>query len=223
MPDQNGQNQNVGKVVEIKGVVIDAVFTERLPEINTALRIELPEREGQPAIELVAEVQQHLGDDRVRAVAMDATDGIPRGVDVIDTGAPDHRPRRQGDAGAPLQRARRADRRGRGDRGRRGALADPPRSAVVRRAEADDGDLRDRHQGDRPGRAVRARRQGRPVRRRRPRQDRPHPGADPQRRARARGQLGVRGRRRADARGQRPLARDDRVGCARTPRSSSAR
>jgi len=88
MPDQNGQNQNVGKVVEIKGVVIDAVFTERLPEINTALRIELPERDGQPAIELVAEVQQHLGDDRVRAVAMDATDGIPRGVDVIDTGAP---------------------------------------------------------------------------------------------------------------------------------------
>ncbi|MET0861663.1 MAG: F0F1 ATP synthase subunit beta, partial [Microbacterium sp.] len=85
MPDQNGQNQNVGKVVEIKGVVIDAVFTERLPEINTALRIELPERDGQPAIELVAEVQQHLGDDRVRAVAMDATDGIPRGVDVIDT------------------------------------------------------------------------------------------------------------------------------------------
>jgi F-type H+/Na+-transporting ATPase subunit beta len=89
MPDQNnGQNQNVGKVIEIKGVVIDAVFAERLPEIYTALRIELPERDGQPAIELIAEVQQHLGDDRVRAVAMDATDGIPRGVDVIDTGAP---------------------------------------------------------------------------------------------------------------------------------------
>jgi F-type H+-transporting ATPase subunit beta len=89
MPDQNnGQKQNVGKVVEIKGVVIDAVFADQLPEINTALRIELPERNGQPAIELIAEVQQHLGDDRVRAVAMDATDGIPRGVDVIDTGAP---------------------------------------------------------------------------------------------------------------------------------------
>jgi F-type H+-transporting ATPase subunit beta len=88
MPDQNnGQKQNVGKVVEIKGVVIDAVFTD-LPEINTALRIELPERDGRPAIDLIAEVQQHLGDDRVRAVAMDATDGIPRGVDVIDTGAP---------------------------------------------------------------------------------------------------------------------------------------
>jgi F-type H+/Na+-transporting ATPase subunit beta len=87
MPDQNN-GQNVGKVVEIKGVVIDAVFAERLPEINTALRIQVPENDGQPAIDLIAEVQQHLGDDRVRAVAMDATDGIPRGVDVIDTGAP---------------------------------------------------------------------------------------------------------------------------------------
>ena len=37
---------------------------------------------------LIAEVQQHLGDDRVRAVAMDATDGIARGTDVVDTGAP---------------------------------------------------------------------------------------------------------------------------------------
>jgi F-type H+-transporting ATPase subunit beta len=89
MPDQNsGQKQNVGRVIEIKGVVIDAVFTDELPEIYTALRIELPERDGQAAINLIAEVQQHLGDDRVRAVAMDATDGIPRGVDVIDTGAP---------------------------------------------------------------------------------------------------------------------------------------
>jgi F-type H+-transporting ATPase subunit beta len=80
--------QNVGKVLEIQGVVVDAVFTDLLPEINTALRIVVPEREGRPAIELVAEVQQHLGDDRVRAVAMDSTDGVPRGVDVIDTGGP---------------------------------------------------------------------------------------------------------------------------------------
>jgi F-type H+/Na+-transporting ATPase subunit beta len=89
MPDQKeGQSQNVGKIVEIKGVVIDAVFADRLPEIYTALRIELPEQDGRPAVDLIAEVQQHLGDDRIRAVAMDATDGIPRGVDVIDTGAP---------------------------------------------------------------------------------------------------------------------------------------
>jgi F-type H+/Na+-transporting ATPase subunit beta len=83
MPDQNN-GQNVGKVIEIRGVVIDAVFTDNLPEIYTALRIALPDGKG----DLIAEVQQHLGDDRVRAVAMDATDGIPRGVDVVDTGAP---------------------------------------------------------------------------------------------------------------------------------------
>jgi F-type H+/Na+-transporting ATPase subunit beta len=83
MPE-NGQNRNVGKVIEIKGVVIDAVFADELPEIYSALRIE----RGGDEPDLIAEVQQHLGDDRVRAVAMDATDGIPRGVDVIDTRAP---------------------------------------------------------------------------------------------------------------------------------------
>src|SRR5438034_2403575 len=80
--------RNVGKVLEIKGVVVDAVFPGNLPEINTALRITVPERDGRPAIDVIAEVQQHLGDDRVRAVAMDSTDGIPRGVDVVDTGGP---------------------------------------------------------------------------------------------------------------------------------------
>jgi F-type H+-transporting ATPase subunit beta len=80
--------QNVGKLLEIKGVVVDALFTERLPEINTALEIDIPATDGQAARRLVAEVQQHLGDDRVRAVAMDSTDGLPRGIDVVDTGAP---------------------------------------------------------------------------------------------------------------------------------------
>jgi len=79
--------QNVGKVIEIRGVVIDVAFTDKLPEINTALEIAMPSEDGSDRV-LVAEVQQHLGDDRVRAVAMDSTDGIPRGVDVIDTGAP---------------------------------------------------------------------------------------------------------------------------------------
>jgi F-type H+-transporting ATPase subunit beta len=84
----NGARNNVGKLVEIKGVVIDAVFTGSLPEINTALRIDIPERDGEPPRALIAEVQQHLGDDRVRAVAMDSTDGLARGIDVVDTGAP---------------------------------------------------------------------------------------------------------------------------------------
>jgi F-type H+/Na+-transporting ATPase subunit beta len=74
---------NTGKLLEIKGVVVDAVFPDTLPAIYSALRIPRPE-----GGDLIAEVQQHLGDDRVRAVAMDATDGIARGTDVIDTGAP---------------------------------------------------------------------------------------------------------------------------------------
>src|ERR1051326_6930729 len=88
MPDQKNGQQNVGKIIEIKGVVVDAVFPDELPEINNALRITVPEAGGRAEIDLIAEVQQHLGDDRVRAVAMDSTDGIPRGVDVVDTGAP---------------------------------------------------------------------------------------------------------------------------------------
>lgn len=79
---------NVGKVVEVKGVVIDAVFTGELPEIYNALKITVPGQDGAPGLDLIAEVQQHLGDDRVRAVAMDSTDGLPRGVDVVDTGGP---------------------------------------------------------------------------------------------------------------------------------------
>ncbi|MBA2357529.1 MAG: F0F1 ATP synthase subunit beta [Actinobacteria bacterium] len=87
MPDQeNGKPKNVGKLLEIKGVVVDAVFTGSLPQINHALRIEAPTRGGDQPVTLIAEVQQHLGDDRVRAVAMDSTDGLSRGLDVVDLG-----------------------------------------------------------------------------------------------------------------------------------------
>jgi F-type H+-transporting ATPase subunit beta len=90
--------RNVGRIEEIQGVVIDVAFPERLPEINHAITIKRPAaaaEEEAPGISteaggdwLVCEVQQHLGDDRVRAVAMDTTDGLSRGVEVIDTGAP---------------------------------------------------------------------------------------------------------------------------------------
>ncbi len=78
---------NAGRVVEIKGVVLDAVFPDKLPAIYHALSIEVPEQDGGTR-ELIAEVQQHLGDDRIRAVAMDTTDGLARGVEVVDTGQP---------------------------------------------------------------------------------------------------------------------------------------
>ncbi|TML04806.1 MAG: F0F1 ATP synthase subunit beta [Actinobacteria bacterium] len=86
MPEQSAQKP--GRIIEIKGVVLDVVFPEGLPEIYSALSIDIPAREGQEARRLIAEVQQHLGDDRVRAVAMDSTDGLARGLEVRDTGQP---------------------------------------------------------------------------------------------------------------------------------------
>ncbi len=74
--------KNIGRIEEIKGVVVEAVFPEQLPEINNALTVQLAGNT------LVLEVQQLLGDDRVRAVAMDSTDGLARGVEVTDTRAP---------------------------------------------------------------------------------------------------------------------------------------
>jgi F-type H+/Na+-transporting ATPase subunit beta len=77
------QTRNVGRIEEIRGVVIEAVFPDTLPEINHAITID----RGNGAL-LVCEVQQLLGDDRVRAVAMDTTDGLARGLEVVDTGGP---------------------------------------------------------------------------------------------------------------------------------------
>jgi F-type H+-transporting ATPase subunit beta len=82
----NGGRQNVGRVEEVAGVVIEAVFPDQLPEIYNALEIEF-NVEGEDR-KLICEVQQHLGDDRVRAVAMDATDGIARGTEVRDLNGP---------------------------------------------------------------------------------------------------------------------------------------
>jgi F-type H+-transporting ATPase subunit beta len=88
MAESNGSNgTNQGRVEQVTGVVIDAVFPDELPEIFSAVTIETSGGDGESAV-LVCEVQQHLGDDRVRAVAMDATDGIERGAVVTDTGGP---------------------------------------------------------------------------------------------------------------------------------------
>src|SRR5215218_3992272 len=85
--------RNVGRIEEIQGVVIEAVFPDKLPEINSAIIVERETAQGAEEDEnispnLVCEVQQHLGDDRVRAVAMDTTDGVSRGMEVVDTGGP---------------------------------------------------------------------------------------------------------------------------------------
>ncbi len=73
---------NKGRVAQIIGAVLDVEFPEKLPEIYSAVEL----REGDRV--LVMEVQQHLGDNRVRCIALDSTDGLRRGMEVIDTGAP---------------------------------------------------------------------------------------------------------------------------------------
>jgi F-type H+/Na+-transporting ATPase subunit beta len=84
-------NQTVGKVVQVIGPVLDVQFeADHLPELLNALRIDAPpsRENGNTLIKVVAEVQQHIGRDQVRAVAMSTTDGVQRGMDVIDTGGP---------------------------------------------------------------------------------------------------------------------------------------
>jgi F-type H+-transporting ATPase subunit beta len=78
----------IGSVEQVTGVVIDVAFPGHVPEIYHALEIDVPPEGGRTAGKLVCEVQQHLGDDRVRAIAMDATDGVKRGDKVVDTGSP---------------------------------------------------------------------------------------------------------------------------------------
>ncbi len=89
--------KNVGRIDSIQGVVVEATFPGKLPEINHAITVTRPvaaaaeedvDISAQQDELLVLEVQQHLGDDRVRAVAMDTTDGLSRGLEVVDTGAP---------------------------------------------------------------------------------------------------------------------------------------
>src|SRR5688572_13631666 len=72
---------NVGKVKQIIGAVIDVQFDGTLPDIYNAL--ELKKENGDI---LVLEVQQHLGEDSVRTIAMDGTEGLVRGTKVVDTG-----------------------------------------------------------------------------------------------------------------------------------------
>ncbi len=78
---------NIGKIVRVIGPVIDVEFSpDKIPDIYTALKVDQESAAGK--INLVAEVQQHIGENRVKAVAMSSTDGLVRGMEVIDTGAP---------------------------------------------------------------------------------------------------------------------------------------
>src|SRR6185295_17607063 len=78
----------IGKITQVIGSTFDAEFPENhLPEIYNAVKIETDGTKG-VKIRLTGEVQQHLGGSRVRCVALGSTDGLVRGMDVLDTGAP---------------------------------------------------------------------------------------------------------------------------------------
>ncbi|MCR5112967.1 MAG: F0F1 ATP synthase subunit beta [Acholeplasmatales bacterium] len=80
----------LGKIVEVKGPVVDVVFQDgELPAINDALTINVPANDNNGvAINLTLEVALHVGNKKVRCIAMDSTDGLVRGMDVNATGAP---------------------------------------------------------------------------------------------------------------------------------------
>ncbi len=80
---------SVGKVIQVLGVVVDAEFPiGKLPAILNAVRIKQEAQGNVKALEIVAEVQQLLGDNKIRCVALASTDGLTRGATVEDTGGP---------------------------------------------------------------------------------------------------------------------------------------
>ncbi|NJO94634.1 MAG: F0F1 ATP synthase subunit beta, partial [Hydrococcus sp. RM1_1_31] len=80
--------KTIGKITQVIGPVIDAEFPSgKLPRIYNALKIQGKNSAGQD-ISITCEVQQLLGDNQIRAVAMSSTDGLVRGMDITDSGAP---------------------------------------------------------------------------------------------------------------------------------------
>jgi F-type H+/Na+-transporting ATPase subunit beta len=81
--------EKVGRVVQVIGPVVDVEFAGgHLPEIYHAIRISSDDRDGGQKLDVIAEVEQHLGENRVRTVAMKPTDGMQRGMKAVDTGGP---------------------------------------------------------------------------------------------------------------------------------------
>src|SRR6187399_1798002 len=89
MANAIAEQHKVGRIVQIIGPVLDIEFEGgHLPSIYNAIRVRLPGADGAGHTDIIAEVEQHLGEGRVRTVAMKPTDGLQRGMEALDLGAP---------------------------------------------------------------------------------------------------------------------------------------
>ena len=82
-------NKTTGKILQVIGAVVDAEFeTDSVPDIYDALEVNFRPAGAETDSRLILETQQHLGDGRVRTVAMSSTEGLVRGMNVVNSGAP---------------------------------------------------------------------------------------------------------------------------------------
>src|SRR5688572_15856435 len=89
MATEVATKQKVGKVVQVIGPVVDIEFADgHLPDIYNAVQIKTEGKGGESAVDIICEVEQHLGESRVRTVAMKPTDGMQRGMKAVDLGEP---------------------------------------------------------------------------------------------------------------------------------------
>jgi len=81
---------NVGKIVQVIGAVVDIEFEKQLPKIRDAVTVDVKAdpTKGIPEIHCTLETAQHLGEGKIRTIAMSATEGLVRGMEVVDTGQP---------------------------------------------------------------------------------------------------------------------------------------
>src|SRR5215469_3840139 len=172
---ESAAGEGTGRVARVIGPVVDVEFgVDDMPEIYNALHVDVTI--GERTTTLTLEVEQHIGDNTVRAISMQPTDGLVRGAQVSDTGGPISVPVGDVTKGHVFNAL--------------GETLDVPTSALkvtesppgpaAPPARAEDRDVRHRHQSHRPSDSVRVGRQDRPVRWRWRRQDRAYPGDDPQ-------------------------------------------
>src|SRR5262245_44043913 len=89
MATEVASKQKIGKVVQVIGPVVDIEFADgHLPDIYNAVQIKTEGKAGESQVDIICEVEQHLGESRVRTVAMKPTDGMQRGMQAVDLGAP---------------------------------------------------------------------------------------------------------------------------------------